>query len=186
VEISLQVAKGMEYAHQQGIVHRDIKPGNLLLDRKGRVVVLDLGLARLDEEAQENAGDDSGRLTMPGHFLGTFDYISPEQTADAHDVDARTDIYSLGCTLYYLIHGVPPYRRENAALILFAHCNDPIPPLAAGVPGVPDRLEALFTRMLAKKAADRTPSMSEVIAVLEECRREIRELRKSSTSISMP
>jgi serine/threonine protein kinase len=173
IDIIMQAARGLQYAHEQGIVHRDIKPANLLRDKSGRVVVLDLGLARLDEAADDDDGQEHGRLTMPGHFLGTLDYISPEQTADAHEVDARSDIYSLGCTLYYLLHGRPPYRRDNAALILFAHCQDPIPRLGEGLTGVSERLEGHFQRMLAKKAADRVATMNEVIAELERCRNEL-------------
>ena len=85
----------------------------------------------------------------------------------------RSDIYSLGCTLYYMLKGQPPYRRENPALILFAHCQDPIPNLTEHVPGAPERLDALFQRMLAKKAVDRVATMAEVIAGLEACRQEL-------------
>jgi serine/threonine protein kinase len=173
IDVIIQAARGLEYAHQHGIVHRDVKPANLLLHKNGRVVVLDLGLARLDDAAEESEGQESGRLTMPGNFLGTLDYISPEQTADAHEVDARSDIYSLGCTLYYMLKGQPPYRRENPALILFAHCQDPIPKLTEHVPGTPQRLDALFQRMLAKKAADRVATMAELIAEIDTCRQEL-------------
>jgi serine/threonine protein kinase len=173
IDIIMQAAQGLECAHQNGVIHRDIKPANLLLQNNGRVVVLDLGLARLDDPVDESEGEDNQRLTMPGHFLGTLDYVSPEQTADAHEVTARSDVYSLGCTLYYLLTGQPPYRRDNAALILFAHCQDPIPKLAGDAPGVSERLEELFQRMMAKKAADRVATMTEVIAELEACRHEL-------------
>ncbi|MBI3864552.1 MAG: serine/threonine protein kinase [Planctomycetia bacterium] len=172
VDVILQAARGLEYAHQHGIVHRDIKPANLLFDKTGRVVILDLGLARLDDSAQEASGDDSGRLTMPGHFLGTLDYVSPEQAMDAHEVDGRSDIYSLGCTLHYLLRGRPPYRRDNAALILLAHCQDPIPDLME-TPGVTERLNAVFQRMMAKKAADRMATMAEAVAELDACQKEL-------------
>jgi len=183
VDIALQAARGLDYAHQNGIVHRDIKPANLLLDKKGRTVVLDLGLARLDDSALEAAGEGSGRLTMPGNFMGTFDYVAPEQAVDAHEVDGRCDVYSLGCTLHYLLRGQPPYRRENAALILLAHCQDPIPKLQEKVAGVPDRLEALYQRMLAKKAADRVSTMTEVAVELEAC---LQELKGGAKSVNIP
>jgi serine/threonine protein kinase len=185
MDIVLQAARGLEHAHKEGIIHRDVKPANLLRDKSGRVVVLDLGLARLDEAILEEEGDDSGRLTQAGHFLGTLDFVSPEQTADAHEVDARSDIYSLGCTLYYLLRGQPPYRRETAAMILFAHCSDPIPNLQQEVPGVSERLNALFQRMLAKRTSERIGSMTEVIAELEACLEESKGGRKGS-SASMP
>lgn len=180
IDVVIQAAKGLECAHQNGVVHRDIKPANLLLQNNGRVVVLDLGLARLDDPVDESEGNENQRLTMPGHFLGTLDYVSPEQTADAHEVTARSDVYSLGCTLYYLLKAVPPYRRDSAPLILFAHCQDPIPNLAADVPGVPERLAGLFQRMLAKKAEDRIATMTEVIAELEACRFEMQQAGPSS------
>ena len=184
IDLIVQAAHGLEYAHQHGIVHRDVKPANLLLQTSGRVVVLDLGLARLDDPAEDIDGANNGRLTMPGNFLGTLDYVSPEQTADAHEVDARSDIYSLGCTLYYVLKGHPPYRRDNAALILFAHCQDPIPKLAEDVPGVPPRLAAIFRRMLAKQVADRVATMTEVIAELEACRQELQpDVEPSSDAI---
>lgn len=182
IDITLQAARGLDYAHQNGIVHRDVKPANLLLDRQGRTVVLDLGLARLDDSALEAAGEESGRLTMPGNFMGTFDYVAPEQAVDAHEVDGRSDIYSLGCTLYYLLRGQPPFRRENAALILLAHCQDPIPKLQEKVDGVPDRLEALYQRMLAKKPADRVATMTEVVVELEACLEEVKGGSRSAAA----
>jgi serine/threonine protein kinase len=172
LDIVLQAARGLAYAHDNGIIHRDIKPANLLLDRTGRVVVLDLGLARLDETAQEAAGGDQGRLTMPGHFLGTLDFVAPEQAADAHEVDGRSDVYSLACTLYYLLKGTPPYRRDNPALILLAHLQDPIPDLTT-ISGVTPRLNAVFQRMIAKKNYDRFATMSDLVRELEFCQREM-------------
>jgi eukaryotic-like serine/threonine-protein kinase len=173
VDIILQAARGLEYAHAHGIIHRDIKPANLLLDMIGRLIILDLGLARLEEPDQDGDGAEGGRLTMPGTFLGTFDYVAPEQAVDAHDVDGRCDIYSLGCTLYYLLRGRPPYRRENAPQTLLAHCQDPIPNLLEEFPGVPRRLAALFQRMLAKLPSGRVGTMTEVVAELEACQREL-------------
>ncbi len=175
LDVLLQAALGLEHAHQQGIVHRDIKPANLLLETTGRVIVLDLGLARLEDpdEEGEGEGEGAGRLTMPGTFLGTLEYVAPEQAVDAHDVDGRCDIYSLGCTLHYLLRGRPPYRRENAAQTLLAHCSDPIPNLRYDVPGIPERLAALFVRMVAKKPAERVSTMTEVVAELNACLREV-------------
>jgi serine/threonine protein kinase len=173
LELAVDIAGALDAAHTKGIIHRDIKPANMLLDGNGRVTVLDLGLARLEEPEQEGDGEEGGRLTMPGTFLGTFDYVAPEQAVDAHDVDGRCDIYSLGCTLYYLLRGRPPYRRENAPQTLLAHCQDPIPKLREEFPGVPERLAALFQRMLAKLPSGRLGTMTEVVAELEVCQREL-------------
>jgi|GEM_PF-2385243 len=182
IDVFMQAARGLECAHQHGVIHRDIKPANLFLEKSGRLVVLDLGLARVDDSDEESEDGDNNRLTQPGHFLGTLDYVSPEQTADAHEVTARSDVYSLGCALYYALTGQPPYRRDNAALILFAHCQDPIPNLAEDVRGVPARLAELFQRMLAKKAAERIATMAEVADELEACLAELQG-RKSSAVV---
>jgi serine/threonine protein kinase len=186
IDVLCQAALGLEHAHQQGIVHRDIKPANLLLDATGRLVVLDLGLARLEDPDEEGEGEDAGRLTMPGTFLGTLEYVAPEQAVDAHDVDGRCDIYSLGCTLHYLLRGRPPYRRENAAQTLLAHCHEPIPNLREEVAGIPERLAALFERMVAKKPADRVATMTDVVAELEACRRELQGISASPASPGAP
>jgi serine/threonine-protein kinase len=166
VECTLQAARGLQYAHSKGIVHRDIKPGNLLLDKEGTVKILDMGLARLEASSSR---DDSGgeRLTRSGQVMGTCEYMAPEQAFDTHMADARSDIYSLGCTLYRLLIGQPPYQGETLVQILLAHRERPIPSLCAARPEVPAEVDACFQRMVAKEPQDRYQSMGEVVAKLE-------------------
>ena len=154
-----QAARGLAYAHSKGIVHRDIKPSNLLLDQEGTVKILDLGLARIErEEAHE--------LTNAGQVLGTVDYIAPEQAINTHAADARSDIYSLGCTLYRLVTGESIYSGDSMMQKLLAHRDAPIPSLGNKRPNVPPALDAVFQRMVAKSPANRQQSMSEVAAQL--------------------
>jgi hypothetical protein len=165
VECILQAARGLQFAHEQGIVHRDIKPGNLLLDKEGTVKILDMGLARI--AGPEAALGGAERLTTTGQVMGTCDYMAPEQSLDTHQADARADIYSLGCTLYRLLTGNPPYRGETFAKLFLMHLESPIPSLCQARPEVPEALDAICQRMLAKKPEDRYQSMAEVAAELE-------------------
>lgn len=166
VECMLQAARGLQYAHEQGVVHRDIKPANLLVDKKGTVKILDMGLARITGFVDE---EDRDRLTASGQVMGTCDYMAPEQALDARSADIRADIYSLGCTLYRLLTGEPLYHRESLAQIILSHQQAPIPSLCDARPEVPQKLDTIFCRMVAKKPDDRQQSMAEVIADLERC-----------------
>jgi serine/threonine-protein kinase len=165
VECILQAARGLQYAHEQGIVHRDIKPGNLLLDKKGMVKILDMGLARIAGAEAALGGPE--RLTATGQVMGTCDYMAPEQSLDTHQADARADIYSLGCTLYRLLTGKPPYQGEAFAKLFLMHLEAPIPSLCEARPEVPETLDAIYQRMLAKKPEERYQSMGEVVTELE-------------------
>lgn len=159
----LEAARGLDYAHQKGVIHRDIKPSNLLRDRlTGRVKVLDMGLARVDEP-----DEDEVRLTMPGQMLGTARFMSPEQVEDARKADVRSDIYSLGCTLYFLMRSKAPYSGETVAHTLMAHVSAPIPDLCQKRPDAPAWLGEVFEKMLAKKPRDRFQTMGELVQTIQ-------------------
>ena len=158
-----QAALGLQHAHEAGMVHRDIKPGNLMLSHEGgraAIKVLDFGLAKAGREQGllelSPAGTDGGLkavkdLTLAGQMLGTPDFIAPEQITDAQGADIRADIYSLGCTLYYLLTGRPPFRATNLADLLQAHHSMDALPLNLARPEVPAELAALVAKMMAKK-----------------------------------
>ncbi len=160
----LQAARGLEYAHAQGIVHRDIKPGNILIDVDGVVKVADLGLARL---SGPGSGDQGSSLTQSGTVVGTADYMPPEQAVDSAAVDHRADIYSLGCTLFFMLMERPPFMGSSIVATIFKHRDAPIPNLLVR-PDVPPELDALFKQMLAKQPEARVQTMAEVIARLEQ------------------
>ena len=162
VGVAVQAARGLAYAHSQGIVHRDVKPHNLLLDGQGTVKVTDLGLARLTADAV-----GTSKLTQAGGILGTVDYMPPEQAVDSTAIDARADVYSLGCTLYFLLAGVPPFTGQSLMSILLKHRDADVPLLRRVRPDVPKELEAVCARMMAKAPADRYQAMTEVVAALE-------------------
>ena len=145
-----QAALGLQHAHEQGMVHRDIKPGNLMLARKGDksvVKVLDFGLAKATRESPLDGG-----LTHEGQMLGTPDFIAPEQIRDAQSAGIQADIYSLGCTLYYLLTGGPPFQAASLYDLLQAHFSMDAQPLNLVRPEVPAELAALVAKMMAKDA----------------------------------
>ena len=170
----LQAARGLEYAHKRGVIHRDIKPANLVLDREGTVKILDMGLARIESN---ELGAKQAELTNTGAIMGTIDYMSPEQAVDTKHADARSDIYSLGCSLYYLLVGHAVYTADTMMKKLLAHREAPLPSLVADAASVRTdassvghALDAVFHKMIAKNASDRYQSMTEVIAALEQYR----------------
>jgi serine/threonine protein kinase len=162
----MQAARGLEYAHQEGVVHRDIKPSNLMVARNGVVKILDMGLARLEQSLVETSSMDRN-LTQAGNIMGTIDYMAPEQALDAKDADQRADIYSLGCTFYYLLTGRKMYSGDTTMKRILAHRINPNPKLRAAREDVPVWLESVFQKMIAKDVADRYQSMTEVLSALE-------------------
>ena len=165
----IQAARGLQYAHSENVIHRDVKPSNLLLDNNRSIKILDMGLARLNEMVGSH--DSSGRetLTGTGQAMGTLDYMPPEQAENTKTVDHRADVYSLGCTLHALLTGCPIYSGETVVAKLLAHRDAPIPSLCAKRPDVPADLDAVFQKMVAKRPEERHGSMTEVIAALEQC-----------------
>lgn len=165
----LQMARGLEYAHAAGVIHRDIKPSNLILDQAGTIKILDLGVARFKASASVNDTTATATLTSTGCVLGTVDYMAPEQALNTKLADHRADIYSLGCTLYFLLTGQPVYGGETTMERLLAHREKPIPSLRSVCPAVSRELDKVFQRMLAKNPDDRWQSMTELIAALDRC-----------------
>ena len=140
----LQAARGLEHAHSEGVVHRDIKPSNLLLDKKGTIKILDMGLARMSDPLADPSAAQGADLTHSGSIMGTIDYMAPEQAMDSRQADARSDIYSLGCTLHYLLTGSPPYRGDTILKRLTAHQQAAIPLLSATRPDTPPGFDELL------------------------------------------
>ena len=157
-----QAAEGLTHAHQAGLIHRDVKPANLLVDRKNVVKVLDLGLVRFTTDKDRA----SLTVTYDENVLGTADYLAPEQALDSHGVDARADIYSLGCSLYFLLTGHPPFPDGSLPQRLMMHQNEPPPSILQERSDAPAELVGICTRMMAKKADDRFQSAAEVARAL--------------------
>jgi serine/threonine protein kinase/WD40 repeat protein len=162
-----QAALGMQHAHERGVVHRDIKPSNLMVTRAGPgaapvVKILDFGLARFESESARKT-----RLTHLGSLMGTVDYIAPEQADNARNADIRSDIYSLGCSLFYLLTGKPPFPGQDAVTKVVARLVDKPPSARALRPDIPPALDAVVAKMMGRVPAQRHQAPAEVASALE-------------------
>jgi serine/threonine-protein kinase len=168
VELLEPVAHALDAAHDAGLVHRDVKPGNILVEpatgkREERVYLSDFGLSK--PLLAQSDPLDSGRLTMAGYFVGTPDYAAPEQI-EGRDVDGRVDIYSLGCVLYQCLVGQVPFPRDSLAGVMVAHMTEPPPRATDERPELPAAFDAIIARAMAKAPADRYPTADEMAAAM--------------------
>jgi serine/threonine-protein kinase len=176
LELAIEIGHALAFAHDSGLVHRDVKPQNVLLGN-GEVKVTDFGIAR--------SADVQQGLTQTGTVLGTSDYIAPEQ-ASGQPVSALSDVYSLGVVVYELLAGEPPYSGENFVTVAMRHVNDPVPSVAAVRPDVPLRLDAALRRAMAKDPGERFGAMGDFVAELEAVLSQLGEPDSDRTTIMPP
>jgi serine/threonine-protein kinase len=164
LSFTMQIAGALAHAWEREVVHRDIKPSNILITPEGLAKLVDMGLARL-----EYLDHTEREETATGVTLGTFDYISPEQARNPRDADIRSDIYSLGCALFFMLTGRPPFPEGTVLQKLLAHQGDPVPDVRELRPDVPDLLAGVLATMLAKRPEDRFQTPAELSAALAGC-----------------
>src|SRR6185295_13714573 len=154
-----EVADALGFAHRAGVVHRDVKPDNILLDAEhGRAMVTDFGIARAASDGSEGA-----RLTATGAVIGTPAYMSPEQCAGDRETDGRSDLYSLGTVAYQMLAGQPPFSGGNTPAIMMKQVTERPVPVSQRVPGVPRDLEAIVMRLLEKDPVRRFASGEDLV-----------------------
>src|SRR5215210_2418185 len=172
--MALQMARALSFAHGRGLIHRDVKPQNVLLNADGQAKMTDFGIARsLDVQG----------VTITGTVLGTSEYIAPEQ-ARGNQVDAQTDVYSLGVVLYELLTGRVPYDGDNFVTVALRHVNEPVPSLLERRPDAPPRLALAVERAMAKSPDERYESMDHLVEELEACLDELDPVSEEATMIA--
>jgi eukaryotic-like serine/threonine-protein kinase len=172
--LALQMARALGFAHDRGLIHRDVKPQNVLLNEDGQAKMTDFGIARsVDVEG----------MTITGTVLGTSEYIAPEQ-ARGQRVDALTDVYSLGVVLYELLTGGVPFQGENFVAVALRHVNEPAPSVLERRPDCPPRVGMAIERAMAKRPETRFQSMDELVTELEACLAELDPISEEATMIS--
>ncbi|MEM1062217.1 MAG: serine/threonine-protein kinase, partial [Planctomycetota bacterium] len=178
--IATQLAMALRATSAVDVVHRDIKPSNVIVTSSGRVKLVDLGLAR------KPPSESVGELTVPGTTLGTFDYISPEQAKDPRDVDVRSDLYSLGCTLYHMLTGEPPYPEGTLLQKLLDHQDKAVPDPRRITPAVPAAVAALCMRLMSPDPAERPQTAEEALTELAAAARRSGVRRAGVSYTGMP
>jgi serine/threonine protein kinase len=173
-----QLAEALSYAHGFGIIHRDLKPSNALIDSQGNLFLTDFGIAKLLESA-------SPRLTQTDAIMGTPAYISPEQ-AQANKVDQRSDIYSLGIILYEMVTGRVPFVAETPLAVLLKHVGDQLPPPSSIKPDVPEAIEQVVLKALAKHPGDRYSTVAEFLAAWKDAFQEARSVQRTAAPSNVP
>ncbi len=163
ITFMIQIAHALNHAALHGVIHRDVKPSNILITKEGRAKLIDMGLARLLKPT--DPGDD---LTASGVTLGTFDYISPEQARDPRNADIRSDIYSLGCTLFFMLTGQPPFPEGTVLQKLLQHQGDEPPDVREFQPGIPAEIAQLVQKMMAKDPRQRFQTPAALLRSLTE------------------
>lgn len=167
LHIATEIADALDCAHRHNVLHRDIKPENILL-QEGHAVVVDFGIARAITHANAEALDD--RITATGVTVGTLDYMSPEQAAGEASLDGRSDIYAVGCVLHEMLVGVPPFRAPSMSALLARIMDFPVPSVRERRAEVPDAVDALVRRCLAKRPGGRFGTAAELRTALERAR----------------
>ena len=179
LRVATEVANALAYAHKQGIVHRDIKPDNILM-QDGHAVVMDFGIARALTQSTTGA-----TLTRVGMTVGTPRYMSPEQVAGEQDLDGRSDVYSLGCVLYEMLTGKPPYEGDGPRSLFAQHLSAPIPKARALRGDVPSALDEVIELALAKEPAKRGPSAGQLAAAVQKAATSAGRSQAASASIAV-